>query len=136
MPPSFPTSLLLPLLFILFLLHCDFPTPFHPSVLPPLFTLSRSLLYIPLSQDPYFRMTRDCAPRLGFHKPALIESRFFPALQVSGYHLFPSRTAGEWLPPGSSPHCSLVVTTWFFPALQASRCYTAATVECIVLHVL
>ncbi|CAL5358508.1 unnamed protein product [Camellia sinensis] len=31
--------------------------------------------------DPYFRMTRDVAPRIGFHKPALIESLFFPALQ-------------------------------------------------------
>ncbi|KAF5940360.1 hypothetical protein HYC85_021527 [Camellia sinensis] len=31
--------------------------------------------------DPYFRMTRDVAPRIGFHKPALIESSFFPALQ-------------------------------------------------------
>ncbi len=28
-------------------------------------------------------MTRDVAPRLGQNKPALIESRFFPALQVS-----------------------------------------------------
>ena len=28
-------------------------------------------------------MTRDAAPRLGHHKPALIESRFFPALQAS-----------------------------------------------------
>ena len=26
-------------------------------------------------------MTRDVAPRLGFHKPALIHSVFFPALQ-------------------------------------------------------
>ncbi len=34
-------------------------------------------------QDPYFRMTRDAAPRLGFNKPALIESKFFPALQVN-----------------------------------------------------
>ena len=33
------------------------------------------------SQDPYFRMTRDVAPRLGFHKPALMHSTFFPALQ-------------------------------------------------------
>jgi hypothetical protein len=29
-------------------------------------------------------MTRDAAPRLGHHKTALIESRFFPALQVGG----------------------------------------------------
>ena len=34
-----------------------------------------------LIQDPYFRMTRDVAPRLGFHKPALLHSTFFPALQ-------------------------------------------------------
>lgn len=33
-------------------------------------------------QDPYFRMTRDVAPRIGYNKPALIESSFFPALQV------------------------------------------------------
>ena len=32
-------------------------------------------------QDPYFRMTRDVAPRLGFSKPALLHSVFFPALQ-------------------------------------------------------
>ena len=34
------------------------------------------------AQDPYFRMTRDVAPKLGYFKPALIESSFFPALQV------------------------------------------------------
>eukprot|EP00092_Neocalanus_flemingeri_P008106 GFUD01008746.1.p1 GENE.GFUD01008746.1~~GFUD01008746.1.p1 ORF type:complete len:405 (-),score=93.84 GFUD01008746.1:50-1264(-) len=34
-----------------------------------------------IDQDPYFRMTRDVAPRLGFSKPALIHSIFFPALQ-------------------------------------------------------
>ena len=28
-------------------------------------------------------MTRDVAPRLGFHKPALLHSSFFPALQGS-----------------------------------------------------
>ena len=33
------------------------------------------------SQDPYFRMTRDVAPRIKGHKPALIESRFFPSLK-------------------------------------------------------
>ena len=32
-------------------------------------------------QDPYFRMTRDVAPRLHFRKPALLHSMFFPALQ-------------------------------------------------------
>jgi hypothetical protein len=33
-------------------------------------------------QDPYFRMTRDAAVKLKLHKPSLIESQFFPALQV------------------------------------------------------
>jgi tryptophanyl-tRNA synthetase len=36
---------------------------------------------VPLEQDPYFRITRDVAPTLGFKKPFLIESIFFPALQ-------------------------------------------------------
>lgn len=34
-----------------------------------------------IDQDNYFRMTRDAAPRLGKKKPALIHSKFFPALQ-------------------------------------------------------
>ncbi|XP_041351528.1 tryptophan--tRNA ligase, cytoplasmic-like isoform X2 [Gigantopelta aegis] len=34
-----------------------------------------------IDQDPYFRMTRDVAPRMGCHKPALLHSTFFPALQ-------------------------------------------------------
>jgi|UniRef100_A0A7S3F4N1 tryptophanyl-tRNA synthetase len=41
----------------------------------------RCLIPCAIDQDPYFRMTRDAAPRLGYLKPALIESRFFPALQ-------------------------------------------------------
>lgn len=32
-------------------------------------------------KDPYFRMTRDVAPRMNCLKPALIHSTFFPALQ-------------------------------------------------------
>jgi len=34
-----------------------------------------------IDQDPYFRMTRDIAPRLKLEKPALLHSVFFPALQ-------------------------------------------------------
>lgn len=34
-----------------------------------------------IDQDPYFRLTRDAAPRMGCVKPALIHSKFFPALQ-------------------------------------------------------
>ena len=43
----------------------------------------RCLIPCAIDQDPYFRMTRDVAPRLGYLKCALIESRFFPALQAS-----------------------------------------------------
>ena len=38
------------------------------------------LLYVTF-QDPYFRMTRDVAPRMNCKKPALLHSTFFPALQ-------------------------------------------------------
>jgi len=34
-----------------------------------------------IDQDPYFRLTREVAPSLGWRKPALIHSKFFPALQ-------------------------------------------------------
>uniref|UniRef100_A0A0K0ET40 Tryptophan--tRNA ligase, cytoplasmic n=1 Tax=Strongyloides stercoralis TaxID=6248 RepID=A0A0K0ET40_STRER len=34
-----------------------------------------------IDQDPYFRMTRDVAPRLKYQKPSLIYSSFLPALQ-------------------------------------------------------
>lgn len=34
-----------------------------------------------IDQDPFFRVTRDVAPKLGYEKPALIHSVFFPALQ-------------------------------------------------------
>ncbi len=37
-----------------------------------------------IDQDAYFRMTRDVAPRLGYHKPALIHSKFFSPLQGRG----------------------------------------------------
>lgn len=41
----------------------------------------RCLIPQAIDQDPYFRMTRDVAPRLGYKKPALIHSKFMPALQ-------------------------------------------------------
>ena len=34
-----------------------------------------------IDQDPYFRMTRDVAGRLGYRKPSLIHCRFLPGLQ-------------------------------------------------------
>jgi tryptophanyl-tRNA synthetase len=36
-----------------------------------------------IDQDPFFRMTRDVAPRLHLEKPAVLHSKFFPALQGS-----------------------------------------------------
>jgi len=44
----------------------------------------RCLIPCAIDQDPFFRMTRDVAPRLGFLKPAVIHSKFFPALQGPG----------------------------------------------------
>lgn len=58
--------------------------PSFPSSFPHLFSGKenlRCLIPCAIDQDPYFRMTRDVAPRIGCHKPALIESLFFPALQ-------------------------------------------------------
>ena len=37
-----------------------------------------------IDQDPYFRMTRDVAPKLRMHKPALMHSKFFPPLGGAG----------------------------------------------------
>lgn len=34
-----------------------------------------------IDQDPYFRMTRDVAPRINYMKPAVLHAKFFPALQ-------------------------------------------------------
>uniref|UniRef100_A0ACD5YDB0 Uncharacterized protein n=1 Tax=Avena sativa TaxID=4498 RepID=A0ACD5YDB0_AVESA len=60
--------------------------PSFPSSFPHLFSGNdqlRCLIPCAIDQDPYFRMTRDVAPRIGYQKPSLIESRFFPALQVN-----------------------------------------------------
>lgn len=57
--------------------------PAFSTTFPFIFGTDKLLVLIPcaIDQDPYFRMTRDVAPRLGFPKPALIHSSFFPALQ-------------------------------------------------------
>ncbi|KAL0580449.1 tryptophan--tRNA ligase [Marasmius crinis-equi] len=46
-------------------------------------TQSNIPTFIPcaIDQDPYFRLTRDVAAKLKYPKPALIHSKFFPALQ-------------------------------------------------------
>lgn len=60
--------------------------PAFPDCFPHLFGTDkkslRCLIPCAIDQDPYFRMTRDAAPRIGGYKPALVESRFFPALKV------------------------------------------------------
>ncbi|CAI9102326.1 OLC1v1000574C1 [Oldenlandia corymbosa var. corymbosa] len=60
----------------------SFPTSFphlFPGGLNP-----RCFIACAIYQDPYFRMTRDVAPQLGYNKPSFIESIFFPALQGEG----------------------------------------------------
>lgn len=55
--------------------------PSFPDTFPHMFGTRkdvRCLIPCAIDQDPYFRMTRDVAPRLGHHKPALIESRYGP----------------------------------------------------------
>ncbi|QSL67041.1 hypothetical protein MERGE_001428 [Pneumocystis wakefieldiae] len=42
------------------------------------------LIPMAIDQDPYFRLTRDVADRIGYLKPSLIHTRFFPALQGHG----------------------------------------------------
>lgn len=41
----------------------------------------RCLIPCGIDQDPYFRLTRDVAQRLGEHKPAVLQSKFLPALE-------------------------------------------------------
>jgi len=58
--------------------------PSFPSSFPFIFGDKKKvpcLIPCAIDQDPYFRMTRDVAPRLGYLKPALLHSTFFPALQ-------------------------------------------------------
>lgn len=58
-------------------------TPALSTSFPHIFKNKKVPCLIPcaIDQDPYFRMTRDVAPRLGFKKPALLHATFFPALQ-------------------------------------------------------
>lgn len=41
----------------------------------------RCLIPCAIDQDPYFRLTREAAPKMHEHKPSLIHSKFFPSLQ-------------------------------------------------------
>jgi len=61
--------------------------PSFPSSFPHMFgqrTDIKCLIPCAIDQDPYFRLTRDVAPRIGFQKPSLILCKFFPSLQGIG----------------------------------------------------
>lgn len=57
-----------------------------PCFLPSIIEGKPTPVLIPaaIDQDPYWRMTRDIAERLGYHKPAQIHSKFLPGLGISG----------------------------------------------------
>uniref|UniRef100_A0A0L8FKV9 Tryptophan--tRNA ligase, cytoplasmic n=1 Tax=Octopus bimaculoides TaxID=37653 RepID=A0A0L8FKV9_OCTBM len=55
---------------------CAFPKIFNKKSIP-------CLIPCAIDQDPYFRMTRDVAPRMSVLKPSTMYSTFFPALQGS-----------------------------------------------------
>ncbi|MCD6414716.1 MAG: tryptophan--tRNA ligase [Candidatus Diapherotrites archaeon] len=55
---------------------------FLPSILKGRNT--RVLIPAAIDQDPYWRITRDVAPKLGFPKPAAIHSKFIPGLAEGG----------------------------------------------------
>ncbi|KEG15258.1 tryptophanyl-tRNA synthetase [Trypanosoma grayi] len=54
-----------------------------PHIFPP--SMGNVFCLVPqaIDQDPYFRLTRDIASRLGYLKPAVIHSKFFPGLSGS-----------------------------------------------------
>lgn len=53
-----------------------------PAFLPTILAGRNVPVLIPcaIDQDPHFRITRDVAPKMGYYKPALVHSRFFPSL--------------------------------------------------------
>ena len=58
--------------------------PCFPTAFPHIFGTRKDIsVLIPdaIDQDPYFRMTRDIAPKMGFLKPSVVHAKFFPALQ-------------------------------------------------------
>ncbi|KAG2583778.1 hypothetical protein PVAP13_6KG241600 [Panicum virgatum] len=66
----------------------------------------RCLIICAVDQDTYSRTIRDVAPKIGFQKPSLIESRFFPALQV----FFPALQGENTKMSASDPKSEIYVT--------------------------
>jgi tryptophanyl-tRNA synthetase len=57
-----------------------------PCFLPSILAKKNVPVLIPaaIDQDPYWRIARDVAPKLGYPKPAAIHSRFLPGLELGG----------------------------------------------------
>jgi tryptophanyl-tRNA synthetase len=57
-----------------------------PCFLPSLIEKKPTRVLIPaaIDQDPYWRITRDIAEKMGFYKPAQVHSKFVPSLEMSG----------------------------------------------------
>jgi tryptophanyl-tRNA synthetase len=57
-----------------------------PAFIDSVLTGNKTPCLIPaaIDQDPYWRVTRDIAPKLGFYKPAQIHARFVPGLGTGG----------------------------------------------------
>src|ERR1041385_2690049 len=57
-----------------------------PCFLPSLIEGRPTPVLIPaaIDQDPYWRVTRDVAEKMGYYKPAQIHSKFLPSLEQSG----------------------------------------------------
>jgi tryptophanyl-tRNA synthetase len=57
-----------------------------PCFLPTIIEGKPTPVLIPaaIDQDPYWRLTRDIAEKIGFYKPAQIHSKFLPSLQTTG----------------------------------------------------
>ena len=66
-----------------------------PAFLPSVLKNKKIPCLIPhaIDQDPHFRITRDIIPKLGYYKPASIQSVFLPALKGAGGKL--SSSEGE-----------------------------------------
>jgi tryptophanyl-tRNA synthetase len=62
------------------------PVQAAPCLLPSLIEGKPTPVLIPaaIDQDPYWRITRDVAEKMGFYKPAQIHSKFLPSLDAPG----------------------------------------------------
>lgn len=62
------------------------PVQAAPCFLPSIIEGKNTPVLIPaaIDQDPYWRMTRDVADRMGYYKPAQIHSKFLPGLGMTG----------------------------------------------------